>query len=123
MMASTCAAASSLIALRQRNATGVGQHIDISAQEVVLAVTHISGVGKYLDDGIVPVRNGTSLFAAVPSGAYACKDGLIYLIVNRPLHWAALAQWIHEETGNQEVLDPMFEGPSSARIESASTST
>ena len=117
MMASTCAAASSLIALRQRNATGVGQHIDISAQEVVLAVTHISGVGKYLDDGIVPVRNGTSLFAAVPSGAYACKDGLIYLIVNRPLHWQALAQWIHEETGNQEVLDPMFEGPSSARIE------
>ena len=117
MMASTCAAASSLIALRQRNATGIGQHIDISAQEVMLAVTHISGVGKYLDDGIVPVRNGTSLFAAVPSGAYTCKDGLIYLIVNRPLHWVALAQWIHEETGNQEVVDPMFEGPSSVRIE------
>jgi len=117
MMASTCAAASSLIALRQRNATGVGQHVDISAQEVMLAVTHISGVGKYLDDDIVPVRNGTSLFAAVPSGAYPCKDGLIYLIVNRPLHWQALAQWIHEETGNQEVIDPMFEGPSSVRIE------
>jgi crotonobetainyl-CoA:carnitine CoA-transferase CaiB-like acyl-CoA transferase len=117
MMASTCAAASSLIALRHRNATGAGQHIDISAQEVVLAVTHISGVGKYLDDGIVPVRNGTSLFAAVPSGAYRCKDGLIYLIVNRPRHWQALAQWIHEETGNLEVIDPMFEGPSSARIE------
>ncbi len=117
MMASTCAAASSLIAIRQRDATGLGQHVDISAQEVMLAVTHISGVGKYLDDGIVPVRNGTSLFAAVPSGAYPCKDGLIYLIVNRPLHWQALAQWIHEETGNQEVIDPIFEGSSSVRIE------
>ncbi len=117
MMASTCAAASSLIALRQRDATGLGQQVDISAQEVMLAVTHISGVGKYLDDGMVPVRNGTSLFAAVPSGAYTCRDGLIYLIVNRPLHWKALAQWIHEETGNQEVIDPMFEGPSSVRIE------
>lgn len=117
MMASSCAAASSLIALRQRDATGLGQHVDISAQEVMLAVTHISGVGKYLDDNVVPVRNGTSLFAAVPSGAYPCKDGLIYLIVNRPLHWEALAKWIHEETGNEEVIDPMFEGPSSVRIE------
>ncbi|MDE0911940.1 MAG: CoA transferase, partial [Myxococcota bacterium] len=117
MMTSSCAAASSLIALRQRDETGQGQHVDISAQEVMLAVTHISGVGKYLDDDVIPVRNGTSLFAAVPSGAYACKDGLIYLIVNRPLHWEALAKWIHEETGNEEVIDPMFEGPSSVRIE------
>lgn len=117
MMASSCAAASSLIALRRRDATGLGQHVDISAQEVMLAVSHISGVGKYLDDGVVPVRNGTALFAAVPSGAYPCKDGLVYLIVNRPAHWEALARWIHEETGNQEVIDPMFEGPSSVRIE------
>ncbi|MDP6977832.1 MAG: CoA transferase [Myxococcota bacterium] len=116
-MASTCAAASSLIALRHRNATGRGQHVDISAQEVMVAVTHISGVGKYLDDGMVPVRNGTSLFAAVPSGAYPCKDGLIYLIVNRPAHWEALAKWIHQETGNEEVMLEMFEGPSSVRIE------
>ncbi len=117
MMSSCCAAASSLIALRRRDATGKGQHVDISAQEVMLAVTHICGVGKYLDDGVVPVRNGTSLFAAVPSGAYRCKDGLIYLIVNRPAHWEALARWVHEETGNEEVILAMFEGPSSARIE------
>jgi crotonobetainyl-CoA:carnitine CoA-transferase CaiB-like acyl-CoA transferase len=37
-------------------------------------------------------------------------------MVNRPLHWKALAQWIHETTGNEEVLDPMFEGPSSNRL-------
>jgi len=116
-MASSCAAASSLIALHHRERSGRGQHVDISAQEVMLAVTHISGIGKYLDDDMVPVRNGTSLFAAVPSGAYPCRDGLIYLIVNRPAHWEALAKWIHEVTGNEEVLLPMFEGPSSARIE------
>lgn len=116
-MASSCAAGASLIALRHRDRTGRGQHIDISAQEVMLAVTHISGIGKYLDDGMVPVRNGTSLFAAVPSGAYPCKDGLIYLIVNRPAHWEALAKWIHEVTGNEEVVLEMFEGPSSVRIE------
>jgi crotonobetainyl-CoA:carnitine CoA-transferase CaiB-like acyl-CoA transferase len=40
---------------------------------------------------------------------------MVYLMINRPLHWQALAQWINEVTGNREVLDPMFEGPSSTR--------
>jgi crotonobetainyl-CoA:carnitine CoA-transferase CaiB-like acyl-CoA transferase len=83
---------------------------------VAVATSHVCGAGKWLDDGIVPVRNGTGLFASVPSGAYRCRDGLVYLMVNRPLHWKALAEWIHEETGNREVLDPMFEGPSSNRL-------
>jgi len=114
--AATCAAASSLIALHASRRTGLGQHVDCSVHEINTAVTHICGVGKWRDDGIVPVRGGTGLFASVPSGAYACRDGLVYLMVNRPAHWQALARWIHEETGNEEVLDPMFEGPSSNRI-------
>jgi benzylsuccinate CoA-transferase BbsE subunit len=113
--ASTVAAASSLIALLASSQAGEGQHVDISVQEVTASVTHICGVGKWLDDGIVPRRRGTGLFASVPSGVYACRDGSVYLMVNRPLHWKALASWIHEVTGNQEILDPMFEGPSSNR--------
>lgn len=115
VMASTTAAASSMVALLHASATGRGQHVDISIQESVLAVTSIAGVGKWLDDGIVPKRYGSALFASVPSGAYPCRDGKIYLMINRPLHWEALAQWIHEVTGNKEVLDPMFHGPSSKR--------
>jgi crotonobetainyl-CoA:carnitine CoA-transferase CaiB-like acyl-CoA transferase len=109
------AAVSSLIALYHSSRSGAGQHVDISAQETVASASHICGVGKWLDDRIIPRRGGTSLFASVPSGAYACQDGLVYLMINRPLHWKALARWIHEVTGNQEVLDPMFEGPSSRR--------
>jgi crotonobetainyl-CoA:carnitine CoA-transferase CaiB-like acyl-CoA transferase len=116
VVTSVCAAASSLIALHHSRANGCGQHVDVSALETVTAVTHICGVGKWLDDGIIPRRNGTSLFASVPSGAYRCSDGLVYVTVNRPHHWQALAQWIHEVTGNEEVLDPMFEGPSSKRL-------
>ena len=115
--ASSLAAVSSLVALLHASRTGRGQHVDVSIQEAVTAVTHICGVGKWLDDGIVPKRRGTGLFASVPSGAYPCNDGLVYLMVNRPHHWKALAEWIHEETGNEEVLDPMFEGPSSRRQE------
>jgi crotonobetainyl-CoA:carnitine CoA-transferase CaiB-like acyl-CoA transferase len=112
----TCAAASSLIALRHCQHSGRGQLVDIAANEVVAAVTHVTGVGKWLDDGVIPIRNGTGLTAAAPSGAYACIDGLVYLMINRAAHWKALAQWIHEVTGNEEVLSPLFDGPSSARL-------
>ena len=117
VMTSTCAAAATMIALHHAARTGQGQHVDVAAIEVMAAVSHICGTGKWLDDGIVPRRAGTGLFASVPSGAYRCRDGLVYLMINRPLHWKALAEWIHEKTGNEAVLSPLFEGPSSARYE------
>lgn len=113
--ASTVAAAGSLIALLASSQRGEGQHVDVSVQEVVASMSHICGVGKWLDDGIIPKRQGASLFASVPSGTYPCRDGRVYLMVNRPLHWIALARWVHEVTGNEEILHPMFEGPSSSR--------
>ncbi len=116
VMASTYAAVASMIALHHAARTGEGQHVDLSIQDAVVSTTHICGIGKWLDDGMIARRSGPGLFASVPSGAYRCKDGLVYLMVNRPLHWKALAEWIREETGIEEVLDPMFEGPSSNRI-------
>lgn len=116
VMSSTCAAASSLIAMHHAERTGRGQHVDISMQEVVAAVCHIAGTGKWRDDGIVPRRMGSGLFASIPSGAYPCRDGLVYLMVNRPSHWQDLARWIHEVTGEAAVLDALFEGPSANRF-------
>ena len=77
-----------------RRRTGRGQRVDVSLLEAVVSATHICGIGKWRDDGIVPRRNGTGLFASVPSGTYRCRDGLVYLMVNRPRHWQALAAWI-----------------------------
>jgi crotonobetainyl-CoA:carnitine CoA-transferase CaiB-like acyl-CoA transferase len=114
-MASTYAATSSAIALHHASTTGKGQHVDISVHEVMASVSHICGAGKYLDDGIVPRRMGTGLFASVPSGTYPCTDGLVYLMINRPLHWQALARWIAEVTGNDAVKEAIFDGPSSNR--------
>jgi len=116
VLSSACAAAASMIALRHAARSGRGQHVDISMQETVLAASVICGVGKWREDGIVPKRVGTGLVASVPSGAYACRDGSVYLMVNRPAHWKALALWVNEVTGNREILDPMFDGPSSARL-------
>ena len=116
LCASANAAASSMIALHHAARTGRGQHVDISLEETFTAVTSITGVGKWLEDDIIPKRVGTGLSSSCPSGAYPCKDGRIYLMVNRPLHWKALAEWIHEVTKNEEVLDPAFDGPSSSRL-------
>ncbi len=115
IMASAFAAAGSLVALFHASTTGAGQHVDISMQETTAAAAHVCGVGKWLEDGLIPKRFGSALFASVPSGAYRCADGLVYLMVNRPGHWKALAEWIHQSSGIAEVLDPMFEGPSSNR--------
>lgn len=116
IITATLAAGSSLVALAHRDRTGRGQQVDVSSLEAMSAITHIAGVGKWLEDDVVPKRVGTGLVASVPSGAYRCKDGLVYLMVNRPAHWQALAQWIHERTGNEEVLLPDFRGPSSNRL-------
>ena len=116
VITATLAAAGSLVALWHRDRTGRGQQVDISALEAIAATTHIAGVGKWLEDDIIPKRVGTGLVASVPSGAYRCRDGLVYLMVNRPAHWDALAHWIHEVTGNEEVLLPEFRGPSSSRL-------
>jgi len=116
VMASTLAASSTLMALLHAARSGEGQRVDISIQESALAFSHISGVGKWLDDGMIPRRMGTGLFASVPSGAYPCRDGQIYLMVNRPAHWQALAEWIHDSSGEAAILDPLFSGPSANRI-------
>jgi crotonobetainyl-CoA:carnitine CoA-transferase CaiB-like acyl-CoA transferase len=45
-----------------------------------------------------------------PCGLYPCKDGWISLCVVTPLEWDTLAQWIHEVTGNDEVLQEQYKG-------------
>lgn len=117
VMTATNAAVATLIALHHVARGGEGQHVDISAVESVASVSHITGVGKWLDDGMIPKRAGTGLFASVPSGAYECRDGLAYLMVNRPAHWKKVAEWVFEETGQEAILNPLWEGPSANRIE------
>lgn len=117
VMTSANAAAATLIALRAAGRGRRGQHVDIAAVESVASTSHITGVGKWLDDGMIPKRAGTGLFASVPSGAYACRDGLVYLMVNRPAHWEGVAAWVFEETGEEAILNPLWKGPSANRIE------
>ncbi len=117
IMGGTAAAAGALVAVRAARQSGRGECVDISLQEVMASVSHVVGVGRYLEDGVISCREGSGLTASVPSGVWETMDGAIYLTVNRPAHWAALARWVAETTGNEAILEPVFEGPSSNRQE------
>ncbi|MBR0652023.1 CoA transferase [Roseomonas terrae] len=69
-----------LAALRERDASGLGQHLDLSLLDVqVWALTNI-GLG-YLATGKLPVRAGNRLATVYPSDSFRCADGDIMIIV------------------------------------------
>lgn len=111
LTAGVYSAANALIALRAVMNGAPGQVIDLSLQEVVGALTTLVGVPKMLADGVPSRRqhNGRAS-GGHPTGLYRTSDGLISISLARAGMWVTLAKWIHEVTGNEEVLDPMFEG-------------
>jgi len=86
--ASLFAACGILLALRCRELTGRGQHIDISMQEAVTAaLEHV--LVQYFYDKKVPGRQG-SLQGNAASDIFACRDGHVLLSFNR--EWDTLVE-------------------------------
>ncbi|MGH7804506.1 MAG: CaiB/BaiF CoA transferase family protein [Candidatus Binatia bacterium] len=96
------------IALRARKTTGRGQLVDVSTQATAVAASCELGAAMFLDDLIARRRIGNRRRQLAPSGLYECKDGFAAVIILPPAHWDAMAKWIHEKTGNETVLDPMW---------------
>ncbi|HLW69134.1 MAG TPA: CoA transferase [Candidatus Binataceae bacterium] len=96
-------ALSALAALRHRDQTGEGQHIDVSLMDSILFQSN-----GYLTLGAIgfPLQrlgNG-SLFSA-PVNAFECADGHVFLAVLLEPHWRALAKII----GRLDMIDdPRF---------------
>jgi glutaryl-CoA transferase len=69
-----------LAALRERERSGLGQHLDLSLLDVqVWALTNI-GLG-HLATGRVPRRAGNRLATVYPSDGFRCADGELMVIV------------------------------------------
>ncbi|MGE3651806.1 MAG: CaiB/BaiF CoA transferase family protein, partial [Reyranellaceae bacterium] len=66
-------------ALRHRDRTGDGQHIDLALLDVMVSSLSYFGVG-HLASGRVPQRTGTRNPVTHPSGIYACRDGELMII-------------------------------------------
>ncbi len=97
---------------------GVGQHIDVSSQEALITYytdAHPALLWRKLGQNVT--RVGTNSTLVIPLGAYPCKDGWIAAGVITPREWDALAEWIHEVTGNDEVLNDVYRGGNQDRAE------
>ncbi len=102
------AAAGAQLALRVRHMTGQGQRVDVALNEAALAIAPETGVPVFLDDRVHRVRSGNRRNLSRPFGLYPSLDGHVSLLILMPRHWEAIAEWIHEETGNESVTDPVF---------------
>ena len=105
-------AAAILAALFYRDMqSGTGQYIDVSQQEALITYytdAHPALAWQQLGENVT--RVGTSSNLAVPLGAYPCRDGWIAAGVVTPREWDGLAEWMHEVTGNDEILRDDFRG-------------
>ncbi|MDF1726496.1 MAG: CoA transferase, partial [Sulfitobacter sp.] len=76
-----------LAALRHRDATGEGQHIDLSLVDSSMAWLINEGV-SHLISGQLPQRRGNAHPNIVPYDAFACRDGHILLAVGNDAQFA-----------------------------------
>jgi len=82
-------------ALRQRDKTGKGQHIDIALLDCGLAsLSHIAE--NFLVSGIVPERRGNGGFGGVPSQAFSCADRDIFVIASNNKQFGALCRVLNK---------------------------
>jgi formyl-CoA transferase len=80
-----------LAALRHRDATGEGQHIDMALLDVQVA--SMINVGQaYLSAGLVGRRNGNEHPSVVPSQAFRAADGMIMLAAANNAQFARLCE-------------------------------
>ncbi len=91
--ASLYAAIAVLLAVRKRNQTGRGEHIDISLQETVAStLEHV--MVQYFYEHVVPKRQGSTnwnnAFCILP-----CKNGFIQLSLFQ--QWDTLVEWMAGE--------------------------
>jgi formyl-CoA transferase len=104
-------ALAALAALRHRDRTGEGQHIDVSLLDAML----FQSTG-YLTLGAMGVdlpRMGNQFRIAAPAGCYACRDGRVMAGVLLDSHWRRLAALI----GRPELADDPRFAAAGARIE------
>ena len=104
-LGSVHAAFGTLVALLNRRASGRGDHLDISLQDVLVADPFLRIITRYSVTGEVPQRTGHSQATTVAE-TYQCKDGFARIFCNQPDHWRRLVQWL----GNPpELIDPKLE--------------
>ena len=98
--ASVMAAWAVLAALWQRQTTGRGQDLDVSAFEAVIQVDTWS-IANSSAGAVRRVRGGAQMYPSMPT-----KDGAVKVVVMSIKQWRALFEWLGEP---EELADPAFD--------------
>lgn len=85
-------AIAALAALRHRDVTGEGQHVDVAMLDSVLFSSN--GLLTLAAAGVPLPRLGDEVGFIVPSNAFQCADGRVYLVAALDRQWRALARVI-----------------------------
>jgi formyl-CoA transferase len=110
-LAGVHAALAALAALRHRDRTGEGQHVDISLLDALLFQS--SGYPTLAAMGVDLPRLGNQFRIAAPANAYRARDGWVMLGVLLDGHWKKLARLI----GHPELADHPDWAGAPARID------
>ena len=87
------AATGILAALRHRDATGEGQHIDIALVDSTMAWLVNQGL-NYLTSGVSPTRAGNAHPNIVPYQVFATSDGYVIVAVGNDSQFARLCDYL-----------------------------
>lgn len=85
------ATTSVMAALRVRDATGEGQHLDVSLYNSAVMLQQ-SAVASYLATGEKPVRSGSAAPYSAPNEAYPTKDGWIMIAAYHEDRWTKFCE-------------------------------
>jgi crotonobetainyl-CoA:carnitine CoA-transferase CaiB-like acyl-CoA transferase len=77
-------------ALRQRDATGRGQHVDLAMFDALTALVWDEPVDHYASAGM-PMRTGNADPRGAPINVYACADGWVAVTLSSDEQWRGLA--------------------------------
>jgi crotonobetainyl-CoA:carnitine CoA-transferase CaiB-like acyl-CoA transferase len=91
VLAATYTVIGILAALRHRDASGEGQHLDIGLLDVQVA-SMINIAQAYLSAGVVARRNGNEHPSVTPSQSFQCVDGMIMLAAANDAQFARLCE-------------------------------
>ncbi len=78
-----------LAALRARDASGMGQHLDVNLYNSAVMLQQ-SAVASYLSSGELPARTGTAAPYSAPNEAFPTKDGWIMIAAYHEDRWKSL---------------------------------
>jgi len=95
MVTAFLATTSVMAALRVRDATGKGQHLDMSLYNSALMLQQ-SAIASYLSSGELPARTGSAAPYSAPNEAYPTRDGWIMIAAYHEDRWSALCRVLGE---------------------------